>query len=45
MSVSAQERFERMDLELMRGRPFSGRCSTIARLSPGSRVANFFQRR
>lgn len=44
MSVSVQERFERMDLELMRGLPFKRVTLDYAANILRARVGNFFQR-
>ena len=44
MSVSVQERFERMDLELMRGLPFQRKVLDYSATTTRARVANFMQR-
>ncbi|MBI2814100.1 MAG: glycosyltransferase [Opitutae bacterium] len=44
MSVSVQERFERMDRELMRGLPFKRVTIDYAAETVGARLADFFQR-
>ncbi len=44
MSVSAQERFERMDRELMRGLPFQRKVLDYCATDPAARLADFFQR-
>jgi len=44
MSVSTQERFERMDLDLMRRLPFRRVVLDYRATTPGARMANFVQR-
>ena len=44
MSVSTQQRFERMDLELMRGLPFQRKVIDYSATTPRARMANFVQR-
>lgn len=44
MSISTLARFERMDLELMRGLPFQRLTLDYAAATPGARLASFFQR-
>ena len=44
MTVSAQERFERLDLDLMQGRPFRREVIDYAAGTPAVRLADFFQR-
>jgi glycosyltransferase involved in cell wall biosynthesis len=44
MSVSMQERFRRMDIELLRGLPFQCKVIDYAANTPRARVANFVQR-
>jgi glycosyltransferase involved in cell wall biosynthesis len=44
MSVSMQERFERMDLELMRGLPFRRKVLDYSATTPRARLANFVER-
>ena len=44
MSISVQARFERMDLELMRGLPFKRVTLDYAADTPRARLADFFQR-
>ncbi len=44
MSISLQERFERLDLELMRGRPFTRRVINYAGRNPVVRARDFLQR-
>jgi glycosyltransferase involved in cell wall biosynthesis len=44
MSVSVQQRFEQMDLKLIRGLPFKRVVLDYAAENPGARLAAFFQR-
>jgi len=44
MSVSVQERFERLDRELMRGLPFQRKVLDLADATSRARAANFLQR-
>ena len=44
MSISVQQRFERMDRELMRGLPFKRVVLDYAADTPAARLADFFQR-
>ena len=44
MSISVQERFERLDLELMRGLPFQRKVLNYRSTTPRARLANFTQR-